>query len=355
MGDRTGIEWTQATWNPVRGCSRISPGCEHCYAETVAARFSGPGQPYEGLARRAPNGEARWTGTVRLVPEMLDQPLRWKRPRRIFINSMSDLFHESLPDDVIDKVFAVMMLTARWSRDEEHTFQVLTKRADRMRAYVSDERAAERVIACAERFGYLATTVNTEEERAGIKLALAKGSVWPLPNVWLGVSVENQETADERIPLLLQTPAAVRFISAEPLLGPVDLTHVGEHDGRPLSSLKDHPCVDDEPGGVGLDWVIVGGESGPKARPMALEWAGAIVDQCRAAEVPCFMKQLGAVPMMDEAMWRAAERQPLLRYRNDKRVPEGFVPLAFNDRKGSDIDEWPTDLRVRDFPVEVGA
>jgi protein gp37 len=171
------IEWTDATWNPVRGCTKVSPGCKNCYAETFAERWRGvPGHAYEqGF-------------DLRLVPEKLDEPLRWKKPRRIFVNSMSDLFQEGVPDDLHRDVFAVMALAP------QHTFQVLTKRADRMRDYC---RSAIRV------------------RPAGDRASVA----WPLPNVWLGVSVENQHFADERIPLLLQTPAAVRFISAEPLLG----------------------------------------------------------------------------------------------------------------------------------------
>lgn len=245
MGDKSKIEWTDATWNPVRGCSRVSEGCRHCYAEGVAARFSGPGQPYEGLAERTAKGP-RWTGKVRLIESQLDLPLRWRKPRRIFVNSMCDLFHESLPDLAIDRVFAIMALAPH------HTFQVLTKRPERMRAYLTDSATP-----------------------------LKHTGSWPLPNVWLGVSVENQEAADERIPLLLDTPAAVRFLSCEPLLRPVDLTDYLVETARTNRDWY-------------LDWIISGGESGTGARPCHPDWIRTLRDQCAAASVPFFFKQWGA-------------------------------------------------------------
>lgn len=323
MADGSKIEWTDATWNPLRGCSRVSEGCRHCYAEGVAARFSGPGQPYEGLARfvTPPSGpgqpggapsrlrEARWTGKVAFSgDQVLTQPLCWKRPRRIFVNSMSDLFHESVPDAWIDRIFAVMALAP------QHTFQVLTKRPERMRAYVaritrhpiprlSDDVAAQ--------MGKLAAAVWPHEpseqlaDRLARKLDPDNGG-WPLPNVWLGVSVEDQVTADTRIPYLLSTPAAVRFISAEPLLGPVDVlpylfiyTHADDAalaDDGSDEPLPFHDPATTDPAHISsprLDWVIVGGESGPHARPMHPGWARSLRDQCAAAGVPFFFKQWG--------------------------------------------------------------
>lgn len=262
MGDGTGIEWTDATWNPVRGCSRVSEGCRNCYAERVAARFGGPGLPYEGLAL---NG--KWTGNTRLVAEHMDDPLRWRRPRRIFVNSMSDLFHESLTFEQIDEVFSIMLAAPR------HTFQVLTKRPARMLAYC--HRLA--------RF----TQHDPESYRAfDLARAIGPDPVWPAPHVWLGVSVENQEAADERIPLLLQTPAAVRFLSCEPLLGPVNLGLLGT---MPASMTGgDYVMVHQR-----LHWVIAGGESGNGARPMEAAWARALRDECAAASVPFFFKQWG--------------------------------------------------------------
>lgn len=220
MSQQSTIEWTDATWNPVTGCVKISPGCKHCYAETFAERFRGvPGHPYEqGF-------------DLRLWPSRLDAPLRWKRPRMIFVNSMSDLFQDGVTDEFIAQVFEVM------ARARQHTFQVLTKRAERLAQWHEAHHEA-----------------------------------WWLENVWLGVSVEDRRYGLPRIPLLRRVRAAVRFLSVEPLLedlGPLDLT--------------------------GIDWVIVGGESGHGARPMRPHWAGSVRDQCLAADVPFFFKQWGGV------------------------------------------------------------
>jgi protein gp37 len=216
MADRSAIEWTEATWNPVTGCSKVSPGCAHCYAETFAERWRGiPGHPYEqGF-------------DLKLWPERLDQPLRWKRPRTIFVNSMSDLFHEDIPNDFVEQVFRVMG-EADW-----HIFQILTKRHERL-------------------------------------VQLADQLPWP-PNVWIGVSIENRRFV-HRADYLRDVPAAVRFISAEPLLGPLD--------GLDLT---------------GIDWLIAGGESGPRHRPVHLDWLRDLRDRCLAADVAYFFKQWGGV------------------------------------------------------------
>lgn len=219
MSDRSRIEWTDSTWNPVRGCTKVSPGCKHCYAETFAERFRGvPGHPFEqGF-------------DLRLVPEKLQEPLRWRSPRKIFVNSMSDLFHEGVPVDYIVSVGEIMR-AANW-----HVFQVLTKRSERMRELLSRE------------LRWMAE----------------------FPHVWFGVSVENRQYGLPRLKELQRTPAKVRFLSIEPLLedmGPLDLR--------------------------GIDWVIVGGESGPKARPMREDWVVAIQRQCSAQAVPFFFKQWG--------------------------------------------------------------
>ena len=281
MADRTGIEWTDATWNPVRGCTRVSEGCRHCYAEIMAARFSGPGQWGEGLAEIVGEGarrDHRWTGKVALAEGLLDQPLRWRRPRRIFVNSTSDLFHEAIPDDWIDRVFAVMALAPR------HTFQVLTKRPERMREYFMHDDGFGRW-GYIEHFARQMLTKMGKAQPQRKTLAHHGGS--NMPHVWLGVSVEDQATADARIPPLLATPAAKRFISAEPLLGPVDLTPWLGDDGA-LAPLS-------------LDWVIAGGESGPGARPMHPDWARSLRDQCAAAGVAFFFKQWGEfVPCVTE-------------------------------------------------------
>ena len=202
----TGIEWTDETWNPISGCSRVSPGCEHCYAERMDHRLRGvAGEEWRPWT--APNAAYN----VRLYPERLEAPLRWRKPRRVFVNSMSDLFHEEVPDEYIDRVFAVMALCP------EHVFQVLTKRPERMRDYLSESPRVP-----------TSTEYRVDEAMDGICGERGWHSpglqAWPLPNVWLGVSVEDQRRADERIPLLLETPAAVHFLSCEPLLGPIDLS-----------------------------------------------------------------------------------------------------------------------------------
>lgn len=251
----TKIGWTDVTWQVTRGCSIVSEGCGLCYAMRQAHRFSGKGRAYEGLTKMTSRG-AVWTGEVRLVPDNLDQPFRWRKPRRVFVDSMSDLFHESIPDEYLDKVFATMALT------DKHTYQVLTKRPERMAAYFADEYRWPMIEGAAQKIYHDRTG-----EDPSMWLA-----VHDLPNVQLGTSCENQETFDERVAHLLHTPAAVRFLSLEPLLGPIDTW-----------SLRG-------PGNM-FQWVIVGGESGPGARPCEVEWIRSIVEQCRAAEVPVFVKQ----------------------------------------------------------------
>jgi protein gp37 len=218
-------------------------------------------------------GDHRWTGKVVLAEKVLDQPLRWRRPRRIFVNSMSDLFHEAVPDEWIDRIFAGM------ARASQHTFQVLTKRPERMRDYLTS--AAER---CWEW---------TDPLFGGPMFdPTCPGSPLPLPNVWLGVSVEDQAAAYERIPLLLDTPAAIRFISAEPLLGPVDIDH-WLHDSDCYLYRGGCACTCFEPREVCLDWVIAGGESGPGSRPAHPDWFRSLRDQCATAGVAFFFKQNG--------------------------------------------------------------
>lgn len=337
------IEWCDSTWNPVRGCSRVSDGCRECFAMKQAHRFSGPGKPYDGLTtiRR---GKVDWSGQARLVTKELAEPLRWRKPQRIFVNSMSDLFHHSLSDEDIDSVFGVMWACLYLGRDAYpgHTFQVLTKRPERMLEYLSSDRR--------QKWASKAAFYGGGEDGDAIhdQVVFHKG---PHPRIWLGVSVENQATADERIPLLQHCPAAVRFISAEPLLDAVDLSlhlQLGrcrsvspaperfrcglpvDHEGyHPHSALTESgaPWF----GKMPLDWVIVGGESGSGARPFELEWARSVVKQCRDAGVSCFVKQLGSVPM--------------------RRIPEGQrVLVHLRDRKGGDILEWPVELCVRQFP-----
>lgn len=326
MAQVTSIEWTEYSWNFLRGCSRVSSGCINCYAEKIAARFSDKGQPYHGLAqhwRRESDGksEAHWTGEIGFYENILLEPLKWKKPRKVFVNSMSDLFHKKTKDEWLDKAFAVMALTPHV------TYQILTKRPERMLEYltantqVNDETvfqtAAARVMT--HIFSLLSRTKTPL--KSFLKL-VAEGyfvemepevfwfAKWPLPNCWLGVSVEDQKTADERISLLLGTPAAVRWISAEPLLEPLDIRRYLEHEPS-------------------LNWCVAGGESGANARPCSLAWLRSIVSQCKTANVPVFVKQLGTVPVFagDGGSYR------------------------FHDRKGGDSSEWPEDLRVREYPA----
>lgn len=259
----TGIEWTDETWNPLTGCTKVSPGCDHCYAKRIHERFHGAGS----------------FDTVALRPGKLDEPLNWVKPRRVFVNSMSDLFHRDVPDDYIADVFAVMAVTS------QHTFQVLTKRHARMRALLSDPDFRAQV-------AFTVLTHSVVHGRSIDHLEQAQPDWWPLRNVWLGVSVENQKWADIRIPVLIDTPAEVRFISAEPLLGGVDLCTCYPCGVSPANyeGPQEHCLIH---GRRTLDWVIAGGESGPGARPMNVEWARALRDQCTAAGVPFHFKQHG--------------------------------------------------------------
>lgn len=262
MTDHTTIEWTDRTWNPVTGCTKVSAGCDHCYAETIAERFRG-GPAF-------PNGF-----DLQLREGKLGDPLRWRKPSKVFVNSMSDLFHDDIPDEYIAQVFAVMAMAP------QHTFQVLTKRHARMRSLLSSRSFPELVTTWAWRIKPVAAA----ELPRGNSDYSASAVAWPLPNVWLGVSVEDQKWADIRIPALLCTPAAVRFISAEPLLDPVDLCTCSEPD------YQDERCS--LHGATRLDWVIVGGESGRSARPMELHWAQELRDQCVHAGVAFHFKQWG--------------------------------------------------------------
>ena len=258
MGDKSTIEWTDATWNVVVGCTRVSAGCAKCYA------FSLHDMRHMAFmeGKKLPQQYAKPFKEVQIFPDRLDMPLKWKRPRKIFVNSLSDLFHEKVPIEFIEQVFEIMALA------KHHTFQILTKRPKRMKEFF-------------DKCNYNGHLLGNE----------------PLPNVWLGVSVEDQKAADERIPSLLQTPAAIRFLSCEPLLGLVDLNHIQIDSAIVIDSLKGvrhvieykehqfpHPKV---------DWIIVGGESGHGARPMHPEWARSLRDQCQAAGVSYFFKQWG--------------------------------------------------------------
>jgi protein gp37 len=367
------IEWTDTTWNPTGGCKKVSPGCKNCYAETMAARhvLMSAAQGRESVYLPVVDAERRrWRGNFAELPERLADPLSWKKPRRVFVNSMSDLFGEGVSDEFIAAVFGVMAATP------QHTYQILTKRPARMVEWC---RWANEAHGDPPRTGgtmCVAAAWSLFQERGDVRAAGAVYDYWmcprpwPLPNVWLGVSTENQETADERIPLLLEVPAAVRFISAEPLLGPIlfreewllgrfiscpDETADPETDGCsgcegvPSARRVDGPLSGDVCSAVrgpALAWVIVGGESGPGARECDIAWTRSIIEQCYRACVACFHKQVGAVPV-------AIAYDPL---RGAAHKLDDIETLArIKDPKGGNPDEWPEDLRVRQWPRTDGA
>lgn len=295
MAQLSPIEWTDASWNPVRGCVKVSPGCKNCYAETFAERFRGVvGHSYEqGFAPR-------------LVPDALDAPLRWKKSRKIFVNSMSDLFADFVPFPYIDAVFARMLLT------EQHTYQVLTKRATRMAEYFARPNLYQRVLDEAS----AVRTIRPMLYSVGISNPACFLPAW----IWLGVSVEDRKYGLPRIDELRKTPARVRFLSIEPLL-----EDLGELDLR------------------GIRWIIIGGESGRHARTCDAEWVRRIIRQCRKQNVSVFFKQGGAA--FSDEMNGIAGRS--LKVRQEAM---GLVKLRLKNRKGADLDELPADLRIQEFP-----
>lgn len=292
----TGIEWTDETWNPVTGCDKVSQGCRHCYAERMAKRLAGRfGYP------EAPN-----QFDVTLHKDRLTEPLNWRKPRKVFVCSMSDLFHPEVPFEFIAAVFAVI------SKSKDHTFQILTKRPARMRDFF--EWAEFGMV---DKWARAHTCwLNGMYEWAPKIL-----DPWPPRNAWLGVSVENQEKADERIPILLRTPAVIRFVSAEPLLGAIDFDTWVNIVGGPT-------WLDQ------LDWVIAGGESGPGARPLHPDWARSIKDQCVAADVPLFFKQWGAWRPQKEGEDISDKTYKTVRPTQEARVGQNGTPNAWMVKVG---------------------
>ncbi len=279
MSDKSAIEWTDATWNPLRGtkgnwfCTKVSPACVHCYAERMNVRFGGP--------RYVAGADQIRLGST----EILNQPIRWRKRRMIFVCSMTDLFHEDVSDDMLDAVFGVMA-ACRFGRDGNpgHTFQVLTKRPGLMRNYLSQDRRLQ--------WARWATHFGGGKDPDGLYDMILHGPRVQ-PHIWLGVSVENQEYT-ARIPILLDTPAAVRFISAEPLIGPVKLDEIRPSNVTILNALRGVTLIIEETiSGEKIDWVIAGGESGPEAGPTHPEWVRGLRDQCATAKVPFFFKQWG--------------------------------------------------------------
>lgn len=404
VGD-TNIEWTDRVWNCVVGCAKVSLGCANCYAETMAKRLAAMSRTDRESGRNPGRKEAyesvvdftgvRWNGRAVTVTEALEDPLRWRKPQRVFANSMSDLWHEDVPFEYIAAVFGVMAACP------QHTFQILTKRPARMLEWFewAERRAMNRGIEL-EAEGWSPTFDCIADMESSTGWDAAAAPTWPLPNVHLGVSCENQETADERIPLLLQCPAAVRWVSAEPLLEAVDLTDVvttvgsAEHHRNALHCDVD-PRDDEDWHGATLDWIVVGGESGPRARPFDLQSGRSILRQCADAGVPAFFKQAGSNPFDSSAEpycqfathneWVTKARSWLggldsggKRYKPAEDVicvdsfgriassgadfaradREGAFPvsaypkLRLRNRKGGDLSELPEDLRVRQLPGE---
>lgn len=302
MGKETGIEWTDATWNPVTGCEKVSPGCRDCYAEGVSERMQK--NPKQDKYVNVVNSDGHWTGEVHVHPDELVKPTRWTKPRRIFTCSMSDLFHEKVRPQFVGACFARMAVA------DHHVFQVLTKRPERMARMLPDEPRFHHDRSIQQKFteGFVQeirhvladdgdTVVDVESIR---ELDIP----WPLPNVWVGTSVEDQERVEDRLQHLVNTPSNIHFLSCEPLLDRINIW----------------PCL-----GI-VDWVIVGGESGPDARPIEPSWVSHVINQCRDNDVPVFVKQLGT------------------------RWAEG---AGADDSKGGDPAEWPETLRVREWPPEA--
>ncbi|CRK59036.1 Phage protein [Alloactinosynnema sp. L-07] len=292
MSDKTLISWTDATWSPVTGCTRISDGCLNCYIERTP--------PFRMTGRRFDLPIIGGTTGVQMHEDRLTVPLHWRKPRRVFVCSLADLFHESVPDEFIARVWATMASAA------DHSFQVLTKRHSRMRSLLCSEQFREDV--CYHWVKLLTKGPSTPR--------IPPTDHWPLPNVWLGVSAESQRWADTRIPALLMTPAAVRWISAEPLLGPVDLTRVAwtKGGGTHLDVVHGRHGIPHvwTTEAERLDWVVAGGESGPGARPMHPDWARSLRDQCASAGVPFHFKQWGE--WAPNGMWGKGNTDPRERF-----------------------------------------
>lgn len=353
------IQWTDETWNPVSGCTRVSAGCDNCYAVAMTHRLEAMlSDKYTGLTVINGKGDRHFNGIVRTDEVALRKPLTWRKPRKVFVNSMSDLFHDAVPFEFIDQVFAVMALTP-W-----HTYQILTKRPERMAEYFRREYPAGHIRGAMIVHHYWhasARILNAASEYWAQRGYEEQGFIpeWPLPNVWLGTSVENQAAADERIPHLLQCPAAVRFLSCEPLLSGISIPRVwGRLSRCACGGLCDYgvECPMSYNWRSPIHWLIVGGESGPGARPCNVQWIRSLVNQCKRAEVPVFVKQLGSMPIDrndhfenpdDPCSWPEGISS------RDDYYPSHqgeLCAIQLNNKKGADPNEWPEDLRVREFP-----
>jgi protein gp37 len=304
----TNIQWCDETWNVIVGCSRISSGCQQCYAATAAKSPRLQQFPqYQTVSN--------WDGTVQFVESQLIKPLHWKKTKNIFVCSMADLFHENVPFEWIDQVMAVIALCP------QHTFQVLTKRTLRALEYFSQQSLWVKWYEAAQNFLW-----GEIGENFGGLINLQQYFIdqpFPLPNLWLGTSTENQQMADKRIPILLQIPAAIRFLSCEPLLEEIDFRQAGAIQ-KLISDSYEWELVNED-----IQWIVVGGESGPNSRPCHIEWLESIVQQCHAAKTPVFVKQLGANAIF------------------------GGQRFKTRDKKGGDIEEFPQELQVREFPFSI--
>lgn len=322
MANNSKIQWTESTWNPLAGCDPVSAGCRLCYAATMSYRLEAMGQEkYTGITKIVGNRKV-FNGTLTFDYVALYKPISKKKPTMYFVNSMSDLFHKDVPVEFIDKVYAVMALTP------QHTYQVLTKRPERMAEYFAMPDTLDRIC----------TAANWMRASRGL-MHLKCEYKMPWPNVWHGTSTEDQKNADERIPHLLSVPSAVRFISYEPALGPISfekwLYITAPSTAGPWYDYtgKIKECTgyggqafQSKPSNY-IHQIIIGGESGAGSRPFDLRWAFDIVEECESAGVACFVKQMGANPV----------------YQGES--------LKLKDRKGGDMSEWPEALRVRQFPV----
>jgi protein gp37 len=357
----TEIQWTDKVWNCVRGCTRVSTECENCYAERLAIRMSGEGKPYHGLVRVGPQG-VRWTGEVAFDSVKLAEPLRWRKPLRIFVNSMSDLFHPKLSNEEIGAVFGVMAMCP------QHRFQVLTKQAERMHEWFLWAGRQNQYAGAPSTPAEVMQCVAIDRHKIELPKAAPFGEVkWPLKNVDLGVSAGAQGFLDTRVPLLLRTPAATRFVSIEPMLGPMNVSpfvKMGALCECSPTSPSNERCTKSgwvrcNHGLRRLDWLILGGESGPGARPMNVEWIRELLKACKQnpksfwphKPPAVFVKQLGK-----NVVWNGVSKPggywPEGTVTEDLAVSTGKSGwgVRLRDSHGGDMSEWPEDLRVREFP-----
>ncbi len=361
MSSKTPIQWATMSWGITLGCDKKSDGCKLCYAIKTAWRLGHNPNPkvgplYQGLVEKTKGGNLNWTGLVRTVPERLEDPLHWKKPQTVFVTSQSDLFHEDVPFDFIDKTLAVVAMTAR------HKYKVLTKRPERMLEYFTRDVQWDKVIAAAamNEFGEEVWAFAGNAVEGCLHPDVNVG--WPLRNLHLGVSIEDQDSANERLPLLMQTPASVQWISYEPALKPVDFSAIQWPKMHSVDVLRRGFWMNksrangfvnhgDMPGRI--DQIVVGGESGTGARPCDLSTIRSTIAQCRKAEVPVFVKQLGRTVIVSDNDATHIDEREGNRARLSQNAASNSWTWNPHDLHGGDMDEWPADLRVRELPREA--